>query len=65
MPCPIPLHQTTSHIEFHFVRVILLATPMKLEIGQEIGIRDKPSQELNKISRYWLYTGLPEKGKGR
>jgi hypothetical protein len=37
---------------------MILATAMKLEIGQERGIREKPSQELNKISRYWLYKGV-------
>ena len=42
---------------------VLLATAAKLGIRQERGTRDKLSQSLNKLSRYWLDTGLPEKGK--
>ncbi len=44
---------------------VLLATAAKLRIGQEKGTRDKPSQYLNKVSRYWLDTGVPEEGEGR
>ncbi len=44
---------------------VLLATAAKLRIGQERVTRDKPSQYLNKVSRYWLDTGVPEKGEGR
>ncbi len=41
--------------EFHLCRLepVLLAANAKLGIRQ-----DKPSQYLNKVSRYWLDTGL-------
>ncbi len=44
---------------------ILLVSAAQLGIRKERGTRDKPIQWLNKVARYWLDTGLLEKGKGR